>query len=142
MAPPNPQQVPAGIEFAATATTPAYIAMNQHRGGARRNRNRWSVPPPDEYGLFRTSHSRVWVCSNEHNWAVRSGLSVIGKNDERVAKFPKPQNTADPRHGYPVSARDPKRLWEHRPPPEVTSKWVAERLITDFQKNRIDRGKV
>lgn len=116
--------------------------MNQHRGGATGTRNKWAVPPTHEYEIFRTSYEAHWVCGNEHNWGVREGLEKLGANDEKVAKFPRPSNDSDDRHGYPVSAADPKRRYEHRPPANVTSQWVAAGLITALQKNRIDKGKV
>lgn len=139
---PPHRATPDGIRFDASAATPAYLSMHQHRGGAHGSRNRWSVPPPEEYLLFETSHTARWLCSNRHNWAILPSLQVVGMNDERIAKFPRPSNPGDDRHGYPVSAQDHNRQWDHRPPPELTSIWASARLISDFEKNRIDKGKV
>lgn len=131
-----------GIRFEASGSTPAYLSMNQHRGGAHAARNRWLLSPPEEYTLFETSHTARWLCGDHHNWGIRAGLEIVGMNEERVAKFPRPSNQHDDRHGYPVSARDHNRRWEHRPPPELTSAWVTAQLISPFEKNRIDKGKV
>lgn len=139
---PARHSVVAGIRFDPIGSTPGYISMNQHRGGARRVRNRWSVPPTAEYLVFQTSHSAHWTCPNGHLWGIQAGLKQIGLNEECVAKFPRPSNATDDRHGYPVSAQDHKRHWEHRPPPALTSEWKSSGLISDFQKKRIDNGKV
>lgn len=132
----------AGIRFAPSGTVPGYISMNQHRGGAVAVRNRWSVAPPTEYLIFEASYLGGWVCSRGRNWGLEPGLKAIGANDECIALFPKAANSADDRHGYPVSAQDHKRREEHRPPPAVTAAWRASGLISDLQKTRIDRGKV
>ena len=133
----------AGIRFESLGGTPGYVSMNQHRGGSRSSKkNKWAVPPPVEYEIFARSHRGGWTCSRLHNWSIQPGLAVIGKNDECIAKFPGSSNTTDDRHGYPVSALDHQRLWEHRPPPELTHRWVQSSLITDLQKKRIDKGKV
>lgn len=142
MSVPAHRATPAGIRFEAAGQTPAYISMHQHRQGGHQSRNRWSASPVEEYALFATSHTAQWTCQERHNWAVSHGLMPIGTNDECVAKFPRPSNSDDDRHGYPVSAQDHKRQWEHRPPPDLTSAWVASGLISELQKNRIDKGKV
>lgn len=61
---------------------------------------------------------------------------------ERIAKFPAVQNDHDPWHGYPVSALDHKREFDHRPEPGLVARWVASGLITRTQGARINRGKV
>ena len=116
--------------------------MNQHRSAAAGSRNKWSVPPTHEYNIFGISFTAGWVCSNRHNWGIRKGLKDLGTNEEKVAKFPRPSNAGDDRHGYPVSAGDLNRRYVHRPPAEITSQWVAAGLITPLQKTRIDKGKV
>ena len=61
---------------------------------------------------------------------------------ERIAKFPAVQNEGDAWHGYPVSALDPKREFEHRPEMDLVQRWLDVGLITDRQAARINRGKV
>lgn len=139
---PSSRATPSGVLFNAVGVTPAYLSRTDHRSVARGSRNKWKIIARDEYDVFCASHTNSWLCSKEHNWGLRPGLAEIGTNGECIAKFPRPSNPADERHGYPVSAGDRRRELEHRPPVPVTADWRARGLITDSQKARIDRGKV
>ncbi|MCZ4589164.1 hypothetical protein O4328_36890 [Rhodococcus opacus] len=132
----------AGIHFDAVGGTPAYLSRSDHRRRARGSRNKWAIRPPEEYDVFAASYSGRWLCSDGHNWGVKEAFAVIGTKGERIAKFPQPSNPGDERHGYPVSARDRKRETEHRPPPSVTTQWLDQELISEFDKHRIDRCKI
>lgn len=136
------RQTPSGILFDGVDSTPAYLSRTDHRRLADGARNKWAIRPPDEYEVFATSHSEQWLCASDHNWGLRGGLEVIGTNGEAIAKFPRASNPTDERHGYPVSARDKFREFEHRPPANLTAEWRDQGLISDLQKARIDRGKV
>lgn len=132
----------AGILFDATGTVPAYLARTDHRTLAAGPRNKWNVLPTEEYGVFVSSHTERYLCGKNHNWGIGSTFGKLGTDGERIAKFPKASNPSDERHGYPVSARDPKREFEHRPPADLTSRWRDKGFISDIEKARIDRGKV
>lgn len=133
----------AGIRFEPTDGKPGYISMNYHRGGSTAVlKNKWAVTPPEEYEIWARSHSGGWRCANDHNWSIKQDLAVLGQDEECIAKFPAASNEMDDRHGYPVSALDAKRFWAHRPPPELTTLWVQTQMISEFQKKRIDKGKV
>lgn len=138
----NGRQTPAGFLFDASDTVPAYLSRKDHRRLADGSRNKWRILPADEYGVFVASHKEGYLCSKDHSWGVGSSFELLGTNKERIAKFPRAENPTDERHGYPVSARDPRREFEHRPPPEITTRWRDQQLITEIDKARIDRGKV
>ena len=142
MSPATSRATPAGILFESSNSTPAYLSRNDHRNGARGTKNKWGIRPPAEYEVFASSSRGGFTCSNGHNWGIRQSFGVLGKDGEKIAKFPRPSNSSDERHGYPVSARDTNREFEHRPPAELTSRWRDGGLITEFEKARIDRGKI
>ncbi|MEJ1195176.1 hypothetical protein [Pseudarthrobacter sp. CCNWLW207] len=132
----------AGILFDASGTVPAYLSRTDHRQQASGHRNKWKILPLEEYGIFITSHKEKYVCDKKHNWGVGIKFEEFGTDGERIAKFPNPSNPSDERHGYPVSARDSKREFEHRPPATLTSRWRDKGYISEIEKARIDRGKV
>jgi hypothetical protein len=59
-----------------------------------------------------------------------------------MARFPAPTNAGGDEHGYPVSALDPKRSAQHRPPSTVVDAWTAAGVIDAAQAELIRRGKV
>lgn len=139
---PQCRQTPAGLLFDPFGGTPAYLSRKDHQRQATGPRNKWSIPPTDEYQIFSVSYGEKWTCAKGHNWGLREHLDVIGTNEQRIAKFPQPSNVSDERHGYPVSALDKHHEFDHRPPPLLTAQWRQSGLISEAQKARIDRGKV
>lgn len=131
----------AGFRFTPQAGIPGYVCRNDHRPHAGPARNRWSISPDEEWSVFAEAHLRG-VSSRLPLWGLKPDLAVIGLEERRIAKFPHVSNPHDDWHGYPVSARDPKRELEHRPPTQVTKLWLDLCLITLTQKARIDRGKI
>jgi hypothetical protein len=95
-----------------------------------------------EYSIFSDSVRSDWRDDRPQLWGLLRDLVVIGTARERLAKFPEPSNVVDPWHGYPVSALDPKREFEHRPHPSLVKRWRDAALINDAQAARINRGKV
>jgi len=139
---PTPTATSDGMLYAAHGATPAYLCRNDHRPTATPERNRWSLPPQGEYGVFLDAEAKKWRDSRPQLWGLVLGLPEIGLEGRRLAKFPDVQNAADPWHGYPVSAQDPRREIEHRPEPALVDLWRKANLITDTQAARIKRGKV
>lgn len=144
MVKPAPTATAAGLLFPATSDVPEYLSRTDHRNFAAGDRNKWakSCPPPDEYVVFADAHLAVWRDSRPQLWGIAHGLRVLGSNGEQLAKFPDPSNATDAWHGYPVSARDPRREWVHRPEPTLVQMWVDAGLIDQFDGSRIRRGKV
>jgi hypothetical protein len=99
-------------------------------------------PPTHEYAIFGAAESKEWKDDRHHLWGFMPGLIMVGTQGERLAKFPAPQNAADPWHGYPVSALDHKREFDHRPCGALIDKWRDDGLITAVEAARIRRGKI
>jgi hypothetical protein len=138
------EAVQAGVLFAATQHNSSYLSRYDHRHFANGTRNRWSAAcqPACEYEVFCDAETNNWRDTRPHLWGIRANLSELGCDGERVAKFPAVQNAHDPWHGYPVSALDERREFEHRPEPVLVNRWRHAGLISDSQASRIKRGKV
>jgi hypothetical protein len=131
--------------FGPTLNGKMYISLNQHRHFAHASRNRWAqlCPPQHEFATFSAADLNDWRDSRPHLWGIQPGLSVLGCDGECIALFRRPTNKPpDPWHGYPVSALDRGREYEHRPEPRLVDVWVESGLINTRQGNRINRGKV
>ena len=141
---PAPRMTPAGLLFPAYGSRSAYLSRKDHWRTAAGPRNKWaaSCPPPYEYAIFGDAEDNGWRDDRPHLWGLLAGLPQIGLSGERIAKFPGISNAADPWHGYPVSALDPRREFEHRPKPALVKRWVAAGLIDEYDGARINRGKV
>lgn len=133
-----------GVRVGPTSAGNHYLARDDHQHFAHSSRNRWNDQylPLAQFELLEAAESNGWSDSRSHLWAVASDLAEIGVDGERIAKFPERANHADDWHGYPVSALDPKRVHEHRPEPELVSRWYDVGLITEVQRARIKRGKI
>lgn len=92
--------------------------------------------------MFCEAETNGWRDARPQLWGIKQDLTVLGLEDRRLAKFPNPSNATDPWHGYPVSALDPKREFEHRPDSELVDRWIAHGLISPQQGSRIKRGKI
>lgn len=133
-----------GIRVGPTSGGNHYLARDDHQHFAHSARNRWNdrCLPLKQFELLEAAESNGWTDSRSHLWAVGTDFQEIGTDGERIAKFPERANHADDWHGYPVSALDPKRAHEHRPEPELVSRWYESGLITQVQRARIKRGKI
>jgi len=130
-----------GLLFGPQGGRSAYLCRKDHRltGGSR---NKWSCTHQEEYVVFCDAEVNAWIDSRPQLWGLLPGLPEIGTKRERIAKFPRPSNATDAWHGYPVSALDDKREFEHRPEPALVERWRLAGLIDDIQASRINRGKV
>lgn len=139
-----PTMTSSGLLFPATASRSAYLSRTDHRHIASGSRNKWatSCPPQCEYTIFCDAEEHHWSDSRPHLWGLLRGLPEIGTESERIAKFPARTNTSDPWHGYPVSALDKRREFDHRPQPQLVRRWVEAGLIDEIDEARINRGKV
>lgn len=131
-----------GILFGPTAAGTRYISLHYHRGGRRPDKNFWSPSflPPEEYSLFEKAETGDWRDAQRHIWGISDqGNTELGLRGERIAKFPCPQNTGDPWHGYPVS---PRERQVDTPPDEVIELWIEQEAITRVWARRIQRRRV
>jgi hypothetical protein len=136
--------VQSGVLFPASEFNSSYLSRNDHRSFADGPRNKWSAscPPVREYKVFCIAEDNGWRDDRPNLWGIEAGLPEIGGNGECLAKFPDPSNAADNWHGYPVSARDLRREYEHRPKPALVRQWREIGVISETQEARINRGKV
>jgi hypothetical protein len=130
--------------FGPTAKGKLYLSMDQHRDFAVATRNRWhrGCTRPQEFAIFGDADDNDWYDARPHLWGLLAGLAVLGCDGERIALFRAPVNDPDPWHGYPVSATDHRREFEHRPQPALVKRWVQAGLIDEFDAARINRGRI
>ena len=85
-----------------------YISKPDHRRTAKKKqtKTRWTIEEGQEYSVFLEANSpkKEWLC--EENNCLFSLIddcnTILGKNGERIAKFPNDKNAEEPWHGYPV----------------------------------------
>lgn len=129
---------------------PAYLATPKHRAGAGASYtpgppNKWlaTIKPDAQRRIFSVGHSKAYVDSNGTFWGACVGLPQLGLGKyQRYAKFLAPKNTGEPFHGYPVSATDPKRTIEHKPPAEILTAWTSSGVLPKRDALLILKGKL
>lgn len=135
--PPNGQLTPDGMIFGPTNSGKMYLCAVWHRGAGHADyKTEWDISEWEEYSLFCCADDSHWKDDPGNYWAVKEGGDAIGKNDERVAKFPVPQNDSDHWHGYPVmTGRD-------KPPKQLINLWRDFGYISKPLAKRMKEGKV
>lgn len=128
---------PDGLRFGPTKSGKMYLCAKWHRGvGSLVHKTEWIVPEAEEYDIFCCADDGNWKDSPGNYWSVKDGGDPIGKNDERVAKFPVPQNSHDPWHGYPILTG------EDKPPKMLIDLWEKSSRINRMLAKRMKKGKV
>lgn len=126
---------PSGIQFGPTSSGKMYLCARWHRGaGSPAHKTSWIIPEAEEYAVFCCADDQVWRDKPGNYWGIKNG-EALGENDERVAKFPVPQNSHDPWHGYPVSTGKDK------PPIKLINLWRDQSRITRALAKRMKQGK-
>lgn len=122
-----------------------YHGVNARR---RADKSRWAHPSSAEYYVFNLADEHNGDLNEEGNNDIRwmndddSGLysmvddckEILGKDEERLAFFPKPMNEADSWHGYPVDSSD---LGEN-----LIEYWHNKELISNTTYLRLMRHKI
>lgn len=127
---------PNGLEFGPTKSGKIYLCANWHRGaGSAHHKTEWTITHSEEFKIFCCADDDNWKDDPGNYWSIKDG-EVIGKNEERVAKFPVPQNSHDPWHGYPVMTGDDK------PPKPLIDLWEEKSYISRSLAKRMKKGKV
>lgn len=124
---------------------PDYLAISKHLFRSRSNANRWrtEVQPDDQRRIFSVAFNNARREPENDLWGACVGLPQLGAEPrQRLAKFPAPPNAGGDEHGYPVSALDPKRSAQHRPPSAVVDAWAAAGLVNATEAELLRRGKV
>ena len=131
------------IAFGPTTTGKQYLSIAKHRcarGGP--GLRCWSIPRPGEYSVFEWADDNDCCDDDGHFWGFRvedGELDVLGTEGERIARFPKPTNTTDAWHGYPVHAKDRP---ERRPSPTFIQSLYQRKVLTKVQKKRIQDSRI
>lgn len=91
--------------FGPTIVHHYYKPVGYHNNGAakRVDKSKWRLKLNEQYEVFRLADEGDWMDAESEGLysIVDKGKEVLGENSERIAFFPKPQNDADPWHGYP-----------------------------------------
>lgn len=91
--------------FGPTIVHHYYKPVGYHNRGVvkRVEKSRWRLKRNEQYEVFRLADEGDWMDADSDGLysIVDNGKEVLGENCERIAFFPKPQNDADPWHGYP-----------------------------------------
>lgn len=124
-----------------------YQSKSDHRNTAQENRHktRWSIKESQEFHLFKiadqfSANDTRWFCE-ENNCLfsiLDNGEQLLGKRNERLAKFPKPTNQTDTWHGYPVTCKSSQDI----PSEDLLDIWEKETIITKVSKRRIETKKL
>lgn len=137
-------------EFGPNTNKHKYHPMPYHGCNARpkKGKTRWDHPAAAEYHVFNLAdeHSdkkedngdvdKRWMNDDGSGlYSMVNGCSEpLGKDEERLAFFPTPQNENDPWHGYPIGCDDiGDNLIEH---------WHDAKLIDDTAYSRLLRRKL
>lgn len=130
-----------GIQFSSCQATP-YLSINYHRSasGTKSEKALWNIARPEECHVFCTAEFHSWQDWLGNHWAVAaSGEPDYGTQRERLAYFPKPANSADTWHGYPVDSRRGSKLRHAPPPDDLVRKWHESGRISFVDQQRILR---
>ncbi|AYL98723.1 hypothetical protein [Mucilaginibacter celer] len=91
-----------------------YTSKQDHRRTAKykKQKTRWCIDEGEEYSVFKPAAEdyNCWF-SQENNCIfsiIDSAKVTLGKNGEKLAKFPNERNNGEPWHGYPVSTDEPQ----------------------------------
>lgn len=93
--------------FGPTTVGHHYTPIGYHNRVAmhRDEKNKWCLKRNEQYEVFRLADEGNWLDGDPDGLysIVDNGREILGKNGERIAFFPKPQNENDAWHGYPKS---------------------------------------
>lgn len=112
-----------------------YKCLPYHRKTAKKQKDktRWCLDEDQEYEVFRYADEALNIGHSGEMYAVYDNANeILGKNNERVAKFPKPQNEGDPWHGYPTD--------DYEFDDELLEAWVTMHYISESTRKRLMKG--
>lgn len=126
--------------FGPTTENHYYKPVNYHNKAAAPNRHKttWVLNQHEQFEVFRVSDENKWFCKNSKGLfsILENGKLIMGSNEERLSFFPKPINTTDPYHGYPVDSS------EYEPCTELVDKWLDDKVIDDRLHIKILKGQI
>jgi hypothetical protein len=146
------RRTPDGLVFGPNKSGKEYISLDYHRGGANRLKGttvssspkttwRSTISRKREYSTFCLVDERSWYDGTGRGWGILDmGRTILGSAGERLCTFPKPSNSPDPWHGYPISTRDGVR--DHAPPDYLIDAWKNSGVISHIVATKIKRCKL
>jgi len=92
----------------------------------------------EQFEVFKVSDENKWECnSNDGIFSILSnGEIILGENEERLAFFPKPTNTNDAWHGYPIVSS------EYEPSETLVDKWLEDEIIDNRVYIKLLKGQI
>jgi hypothetical protein len=119
-----------------------YISKEDHRRTAKNksHKTKWDIEEGEEYSVFLEANipEPTWLC-NENNALfslIDDCKTILGKNGERIAKFPNVKNNNEPWHGYPVLTEEE----QNRPSSELLDKISDTGLLSLNVRLKIEKG--
>ncbi len=126
--------------FGPTSEKHYYLPVTYHNKTATVNKHKttWVLRQNEQYEVFKVSDENKWFCKNRNGLfsILDNGEVVMGSNEERLSFFPKPANTNDPYHGYPVDSG------EYELSTELVDKWLEEEIIDTRLHIKILKGQI
>ncbi len=123
--------LPDGELYCCTKSNKQYISLNYHRSyTGRKGKSFWksSISRKLEFEIFYEADDKNWQDYRGNYWGVlNNGLTIIGRDEERLCKFPHNPNPNVPWHGFPVS---PAESVNDTPPTPFVKKWEADKVIS------------
>lgn len=119
-----------------------YKSKPDHRRTAKekQGKTRWEIEEGEEYSVFLEANTPdpYWFCSENNSLFsfVDDCSEILGRNGERVAKFPNDRNPSDPWHGYPVLTEEK----QNRPSSELLDLIQKSGFISLPVRLKIEKG--
>lgn len=120
-----------------------YLPKPDHRTNSRNNqKSKWLINENQELSIFEIAENpeKELFC-NENNCyfaLVDNAAQIIGTKNERMAKFPSPQNKSDAWHGYPVTCHEN----HNSPSDDLLDIMVDQSIISPTTRKRIEKKKI
>lgn len=126
--------------FGPTKESHYYKPVPYHNKSAKpkKDKTKWVLKQNEQYEVFRVSDEKKWFCSDRNGLfsILENGEVVMGANEERISFFPKPINTNDPFHGFPVDS------CEYEPSTKLIDRWLKDKIIDDRLHIKILKGQI
>jgi hypothetical protein len=129
-----------GNEYGPTAKGKMYLSINKHRGcGSLQHKSTWAILPDLEYEIFCSSDDNFWHDEKNNYWGVSNqGQTLLGKEGERICKFPCPTNDSDFWHGYPTFSYRKGDA----PPDSLVQAWIEQNIVRKETGRKIQKLKI
>jgi hypothetical protein len=126
--------------FGPTKNSNYYFPVHYHNKTAKSNpdKTKWCLKKNEQYEVFKISDESKWACEENDGLfgILDDGNVMLGMGEERLSYFPKPANTNDDWHGFPVNSG------EFEPSKKLVKKWHKNKIIGDRMMIKILKGEI